>query len=211
MRLTRVLLDANVLVDAQIRDLFLRLGDAGLIEIFWSATTLDELRRVLVEKRKLDGAKVEKLVDALGQAFPSATISTAESTETPDLPDPGDRHVLAAAIQQECDLLVTFNTRDFPDDVTFPFDLWVIHPDEALTLLFGWFSTRVVDIVDAQIEALRQPTMSREGFLERLASIAPHATMVIGAAFGIEIYARMLRDVLDADQEQGPQGPFDDY
>lgn len=48
MRRLRVLLDANVLVDAQVRDLFLRLAEAELIDVRWSAQILAEPRRALV-------------------------------------------------------------------------------------------------------------------------------------------------------------------
>jgi hypothetical protein len=48
VRRIRVLLDANVLVQAQVRDLFLRLAEAELIDIRWNAQILDETRRTLV-------------------------------------------------------------------------------------------------------------------------------------------------------------------
>ena len=37
--------------------------------------------------------------------------------ETLSLPDPGDCHVLAAAIQADAEVIVTFNLRDFPPGV----------------------------------------------------------------------------------------------
>jgi predicted nucleic acid-binding protein len=206
LRLTRVLLDANVLVDAQLRDIFLRLAEMGLIEVFWSPKILEELRAVLVEKRGLDGSKVDRLLRALDQAFPSASASNVDPSTAPLLPDPNDRHVLAAATQTECDLLVTFNLRDFPEHATSPFDLIAIDPDGALVWLLQWFPEQAATVIDEQIHALSQPLVSREAFLQRLASRAPSASIAFGAALGIEAYERMLIDVSDASRVHGPQG-----
>ena len=49
-----------------------------------------------------------------------------------DLPDANDRHVLAAAIVGRCDVIVTKNTRDFPEDRLAPYRLEAQHPDEFL-------------------------------------------------------------------------------
>lgn len=92
MRLTRVLLDANVLVDAQLRDLFLRLAEAGLIEVYWSAEIMHELRGALTQARGLDETKVDRLILALDSAFPDASVQAPELPSIPELPDPDDRH-----------------------------------------------------------------------------------------------------------------------
>jgi hypothetical protein len=46
------------------------------------------------------------------------------------LPDPDDRHVLAAAIRGHADVIVTMNLRDFPSDTIGSFGIEVQHPDE---------------------------------------------------------------------------------
>jgi hypothetical protein len=46
-----------------------------------------------------------------------------------DLPDPGDRHVLAAAIRGRADVIVTRNLRDFPPDRLAPYGIEAQHPD----------------------------------------------------------------------------------
>ena len=48
------------------------------------------------------------------------------------LPDPDDRHVLAAAIVGRCDVIVTRNLKDFPEDALAPFNIETEHPDEFL-------------------------------------------------------------------------------
>lgn len=55
-----------------------------------------------------------------------------------DLPDPKDRHVLAAAIVGRCDVIVTHNLKDFPTDVTLPFGIAPQHPDEFLSNHCVW-------------------------------------------------------------------------
>lgn len=49
-----------------------------------------------------------------------------------DLPDPDDRHVLAAAIVGGGQSLVTFNLKDFPEEKLSQTSVEAIHPDEFL-------------------------------------------------------------------------------
>jgi predicted nucleic acid-binding protein len=207
MRRLRVLLDANVIVDAQIRDLFCRVAEAELIDLRWSSRILEESRRTLVDKLRLDPSRVDRLCAALLRAFPDATVAASDSfLDDVELPDPDDRHVLAAAVHSECDLLVTNNVGDFPDAVAQPFDLSVLTADDSLVLLAGLFKVRMVDILDRQITALRRPRMSREQFLDRLASRAPLGATALGAALGVERYTRLFEDIVDTGSDLGPQG-----
>ncbi len=53
----------------------------------------------------------------MNEAVPSALVTGHEKlVESLTLPDPDDRHVLAAAIRAGAQVLVTFNLDDFPDD-----------------------------------------------------------------------------------------------
>src|SRR5438477_3022186 len=51
------------------------------------------------------------------------------------LPDPKDRHVLAAALACVADVIVTINTSDFPADVLSPFGVTAVLPDTFVTQL----------------------------------------------------------------------------
>jgi hypothetical protein len=84
------------------------------------------------------------------------------------LPDPGDRHVLAAAIAGRCDVIVTQNLKDFPDLALEPFGIQAQHPDEFLcnqmSLAPGLFCSAV-----RKVRArLRNPPYSVEAYLETL-------------------------------------------
>lgn len=46
--------------------------------------------------------------------------------------DPKDRHVLAAAVHSDSQVLVTFNLDDFPETSVAGFDITVVHPDDFL-------------------------------------------------------------------------------
>ena len=63
-----------------------------------------------------------------------------------ELPDPDDRHVVAAAFAGGAEILVTYNLKHFPEDALIPFELEPLHPDALLT-----------DLLDAEIRANGQP------------------------------------------------------
>ena len=69
----------------------------------------------------------------MNKAVPDALVTGYQETiPTLTLPDPTDRHVLAAAIVGRADVIVTSNLKDFPADVLQPYGIEAQHPDEFL-------------------------------------------------------------------------------
>lgn len=67
----------------------------------------------------------------MNSSVPDCLVTNYEKlAESLELPDPDDRHVLAAAIVGHADAIVTFNTKDFPEAVLQPYGIEVQHPDE---------------------------------------------------------------------------------
>ena len=86
-----------------------------------------------------------------------------------DLPDPGDRHVLAAAIRSGSQVIVTENTRDFPPSILKTYDTEAQTPDVFVLHLIDLSPTTVARVIDEQVQALNRPPLSRADVLDRLA------------------------------------------
>jgi hypothetical protein len=86
------------------------------------------------------------------------------------LPDPDDRHVLAAAIRAGAEVIVTFNLTDFPTESLAPFDIRAQHPDDFLVGLLDLAPGAVCDAVKRQRESLRNPPKTAEELLATLES-----------------------------------------
>jgi hypothetical protein len=84
------------------------------------------------------------------------------------LPDPDDRHVLAAAIRGGADAIVTFNLADFPADALSLLGVEAQHPDDFLATLLDLAPGAVCAAVKAQRESLRNPPKTAEELLETL-------------------------------------------
>lgn len=124
-------LDANVLYPALLRDVLLSLADADLYSAKWSAHIRDEWTRSLLRDRPAMEAKIAAAAQAMEEAIPDCLVSGYEHLiEGLKLPDPDDRHVLAAAIAGHADAIVTWNEKDFPKEVLDPFGIEVQTPDE---------------------------------------------------------------------------------
>jgi hypothetical protein len=84
------------------------------------------------------------------------------------LPDPNDRHVLAAAIRGRADVIVTMNLKDFPADVLAPFGIEAQHPDEFVLHLLDLAPGSVCKAADAHRQRLRNPPKTIDEYLDML-------------------------------------------
>ena len=161
-----VVLDANVLYPAPLRDLFMRLMLTDLFKARWTDKIHEEWIEALLRKGKHDRATLEKTRDLMDEHALDAKVTGYESLiEGLNLPDPDDRHVLAAAIRSNADAIVTFNLKDFPPEYLEEFQVDVIHPDDFIFHQIDLAPNVCCQAVREQRESLKNPPYSVDEFL----------------------------------------------
>jgi predicted nucleic acid-binding protein len=125
-----VVIDACILCSPLKRSIILSLAEAGFFRVCWSDEILDETEKaitIILSKRAYDDAADRAALarTLMQQAFAEATVvNYAHLGEgIGKLPDEGDRHVIAAAIESGADIIVTENLRDFPRKVLAKFGI----------------------------------------------------------------------------------------
>ncbi|WOQ16944.1 PIN domain-containing protein [Raineyella sp. W15-4] len=140
-----VLADANVLYSRVLRDYLLYAATQGVLEIRWSAEILAEVAEHLTENiAGFDAAAGARLVTAMNSAFPAAEVGpddgAARTVAELTLPDEDDRHVLAAAVAVDADVLCTDNLKDFPTDSMEEVGVQLMSSDALISLLVTEFA-----------------------------------------------------------------------
>ncbi len=132
VRFTAVL-DTNVIYPVIIRDLLFWFAHYDLYTPKWSKHIFDEWKSVL-ERKDIPADEAERRVQKANEAFPDAMIRNYESLiESLTLQDEKDRHVLAAAIKTNADVIVTNNIKHFPHEYLESFGLVAKTADDFLT------------------------------------------------------------------------------
>src|ERR1051326_3804740 len=98
-----VVYDSCVLYPAPLRDLLIRLAQTGLYRARWTDTIHEEWIKNLLEARPdLPRAQLERTRQLMNAAVRDCLITDYEERiDSLTLPDPDDRHVLAAAIEAQ--------------------------------------------------------------------------------------------------------------
>ncbi len=129
----KCVLDTNVIYPIEIRDLLFWFAYYDLYTPKWSKHIFDEWKDVMIR----NGVSIEeasKRVNKANLAFPDALVTNyAGLIGNLDLPDPKDRHVLAAAIKTNANIIVTNNLKDFPNQYLASFGLSAKSADDFLT------------------------------------------------------------------------------
>ncbi|MCY3879169.1 MAG: PIN domain-containing protein [Rhodobacteraceae bacterium] len=166
-----VLLDANILYPAPLRDIFLQLAADDIVRTKWTADIHREwIDALLRNEPHRDRTKLERTRDLMNHATRDCLVTGYERLiPALDLPDPDDRHVLAAAIIGRCDAITTCNLRDFPKAAVAPYGIAVQHPDEFLSNQLDLVPGPFCDTVRKIRARLVAPPLSVEDYLVILA------------------------------------------
>lgn len=163
--------DACVLHSAALRDFLVRLAATGLFRANWSHDILDEMvASVLKRWSHLSPDQLDRTRELMCEAVPGCIATGYDDLiEGLELPDPDDRHVLAAAIRAGAQVIVTENVADFPANVLDDYDLEAQTPDVFVLHLIDLSPTAVAKVIEEQSAALTKPRLSPSDVLDRLA------------------------------------------
>lgn len=182
-------LDACVLVPIRLATTLLWLAEAGLFQPLWSESILDEVRRNL-PKVGVTPEQASRRIGMMREAFGAeALVDGFDDLIEHMRCDPKDRHVLAAAVRGGADAVLTFNLKDFPDEVAATHGIEVMHPDLFLGRLLGEHAGAMVDALERETAAFRSPPETVTQFLATLTATVP-------------IFANLAADAL-----RNPPGP----
>lgn len=165
------ILDACVLYPATLRDLLLSLARDGLFHARWSERIQQEwVRSLLARRPELDESALRRTCELMAHAVPDSVVHGWEPIESAlsDMPDPDDRHVLAAAISGHADAIVTFNLDDFPASVLAPLSLEALHPDDFLLNQIDSQPIAALESIKAMRARWRNPRVSALELASRL-------------------------------------------
>jgi len=180
---TTAVLDANVLYSAALRDLWMRLAAEGAYAPRWTEQIHDEwMRNVLRNRPDLSPEQLRRTRHLMDRHAEGSLVSGYEHhIPALSLPDPDDRHVLAAAIAAEATVIVTFNGRDFPPNALEPYGIAAVHPDDFARTLLETAPAAFVAAVRAQLAALTNPPKTWAEHQETLRRVGlPHTADALG-------------------------------
>ncbi len=165
-----VVYDACVLYPAPLRDFLIWLGLSGAFRARWSQDIHEEWKRnLLINRPDLTSDQVNRTSDLMDRAIPDGLVEGYEELVAGlTLPDPDDRHVLAAAIRCGASVIVTFNQKDFPHELLAPYGIESQHPDEFVDNLLGLDAAAVVSAAQRQRDQLKNPPIDVDHYLDIL-------------------------------------------
>jgi len=121
----------------------------------WSNNIFDEWISVM-KKKGIAENEALKRTNKMNLAFPDALVQNYETLiDSIQLPDKNDRHVLAAAIKTNADLIITNNLKDFPEEYLIGFGLKAKSPDD--------FFTDIIDLNhELSVQAFRRMVFNKK-------------------------------------------------
>jgi predicted nucleic acid-binding protein len=166
-----VVYDACVLYPAPLRDLLVRLATTGLFAAKWSEHIHHEWMRNLIANRPELETPLQRTRQLMDQAVEDCLVENYESLiDALSLPDPDDRHVLAAAIRAGAQLIITTNLKDFPAATLTKFGIEAVHPDLFIVQQMDLHEGLVVQVARKHRASLRNPSKSVDEYLDTIAA-----------------------------------------
>lgn len=171
-----VLLDSCVLYPYELRDLLLEAAHEQLYRVHWSRQILEDTVRNLVADGRTSPEQASRFRTAMDRAFPEAIVEPPFGLADQLGCDPGDRHVLAAAIAAKAEVIVTLNVRHFPSEALTPLGIEAVTPDHFLCNLLDLVPNTIHGCLRAMAARQRNPARSGPQVARPGPQAAPGAT-----------------------------------
>lgn len=166
-----VVLDACVLIPMPLADTLLRLAAGPQLYLpRWTDQIMAEVSRSLQEDFGLTEQQAAYRENEIRRHFPEAWVFGYEQLIPSMTNNQKDRHVLAAAVHCNAQVIVTYNNRDFPHAALQPYSISVQGPSAFLSSLYNLDAQAVIQTLKEQAAAISRPV---EYVLERLRINAP--------------------------------------
>lgn len=184
-----VLFDSCVLYPAPVRDLLLELAAAHLFRAKWTEEIHREWIENLLRKRPdLVSERLERTKNLINESVEDCLVHDYEHLcNQLVLPDPNDRHILAAAIKGQAQMIVTYNLKDFPKKCLHKYGIEAQHPDDFLLNQSDLHLAAFLAGTKNCRTRLKHPPKTALAYLE----ILKHHSLVKIAAF-LEIYSDVI-------------------
>ena len=165
-----VIYDASVLYPNTLRDLLMELAVRDLYRAKWTDDIHDEwLRNLSQDKPNIPLKKLYRVRDLMNENVRDCLVTDYQwMIPNLNLPDPDDRHVLAAAIKAKAEVIVTSNLRDFPRAQLEKYDIEAQHQDTFITNLIELYPVQVIEAVHKCHRRRKKPPCSFEEYLVKL-------------------------------------------
>ena len=165
-----VVYDACVLYPAPLRDFLMRLALTDLFRARWSDMIHDEwIRNVLAQRSDLKPEDLERTRSLMNAHVRDCLVTGFEHLiPSVELPDPDDRHVVAAAIHSGASLIVTFNLKDFPAEQLQRYNLAAQHPGDFIFDLLDLHPAQVCEAAANHRRSLKNPPKTADEYLDTL-------------------------------------------
>ena len=162
--------DACVLYSASLRDFLLSLVAPELVFPFWSEEIREEWIRSLLRNRPdLKRENLERTRRKMDAHFPRSLVRGYEPIiPMLTLPDPDDRHVLAAAIKAGAKYIVTFNLKHYPKTTLQAYGIEAVSPDDFVFRLIQRKSPPVLQAAKTHRLRLTRPPKTVDEYLTTL-------------------------------------------
>ena len=177
-------LDTSVIFPATLNDTLLSFAEHGLYRPLWSEQILEELSQSLVRAYPhLNPTTLDSRISFMRRGFPQAVIEGWEPLSddiTSRLPDPRDAHVIGATLHAGAPLIVTNNLKDFPREILSSLEIAAVSADAFLVMLWRDDPVGGLAALSIQSSRMRNPPLSVQQILERLAPGLPEFSRLAG-------------------------------
>lgn len=168
-----VLLDACVLIPMPLADTLLRLAAGPQLYLpKWTNRIMNEVSRNLQENFGLSAERAIYREREIRRHFPAAWVEGYENLIPAMTNSPKDRHVLAAAVHSDADVILTYNAKDFPQTSISPYSITIQGPSTFLIMLDEMDPSGMRQCLEEQAAAIGKPVYY---VLERLKINAPRS------------------------------------